>query len=57
MDDSLSSVDAFVAREIMEKCILGVLKNKTRILVTHRLEFTSKADLIVVMKDGKIEKI
>ena len=57
MDDSLSSVDAVVAKEILNKCILGILKNKTRVLVTHRLEFTSKADLVIHMKDGKIEKI
>ena len=54
MDDSLSSVDSVVAKEIFHKCLLGLLKNKTRILVTHRLEFAYKADLVIHMKEGKI---
>jgi ATP-binding cassette, subfamily C (CFTR/MRP), member 10 len=35
LDDPLSSVDVHVARHIMEHCILGQLRDKTRILVTH----------------------
>lgn len=30
------------------------LKNKIRILVTHQLQFIKKADLILVLKDGKM---
>ncbi|KAJ3291659.1 hypothetical protein HDU79_002170 [Rhizoclosmatium sp. JEL0117] len=54
MDDPLSAVDAHVGRFLFENCILGALKDKTRILVTHQLHFLSRADRIVVMRDGEI---
>ncbi|KAJ3128402.1 hypothetical protein HK100_009178 [Physocladia obscura] len=54
MDDPLSAVDAHVGRYLFENCILGALKDKTRILVTHQLHFLSRADHIVVMRSGEI---
>uniref|UniRef100_H2ZZE6 ATP-binding cassette sub-family C member 10 n=1 Tax=Latimeria chalumnae TaxID=7897 RepID=H2ZZE6_LATCH len=54
LDDPLAAVDADVANHLMEKCMLGILKHKTRILCTHRIEFLEKADVIVLMDDGKI---
>ena len=39
MDDPLSALDAHVAKEVFEKCLCGVLKGKTRIFVTNRVEF------------------
>ncbi|KAL3664789.1 hypothetical protein V7S43_009969 [Phytophthora oleae] len=38
LDSPLSAVDAIVQNEIFEKCLLGLLKNKTIILVTHNPE-------------------
>ena len=35
LDDPLSAVDPEVANKIFEDCILGVLKDKVTILVTH----------------------
>ena len=35
LDDPLSAVDRQVASRIFENCILGYLKNKAKILVTH----------------------
>lgn len=52
MDDPLSAVDAQVGRHIVEKCILGLLKNKCRILVTHQLQHVKLVDKIIVMVDG-----
>nr|XP_033794309.1 multidrug resistance-associated protein 7-like isoform X2 [Geotrypetes seraphini] len=54
LDDPLAAVDTDVASHIMEKCILGVLRHKTRILCTHRLEVLDKADILVLMEDGKV---
>ncbi|KAK2580321.1 hypothetical protein KPH14_012558 [Odynerus spinipes] len=51
-DDPLSAVDARVARRIVEDCICGYLKNKTRILVTHQLQFLKCADQVIVMHNG-----
>ena len=33
---------------------MGLLKNKTRILVTHALDFLHLCDKIIVMKEGQI---
>mmetsp|Transcript_42910 Transcript_42910/g.71422 ORF Transcript_42910/g.71422 Transcript_42910/m.71422 type:complete len:1444 (-) Transcript_42910:118-4449(-) len=54
MDDCLSAVDAHVSRHIFEKCLVGVLKGKTRILVTNQLQYLPFVDYVVVMKDGRI---
>ncbi|KAM4693780.1 ATP-binding cassette sub-family C member 10 isoform 1-T2 [Discoglossus pictus] len=54
LDDPLAAVDADVAAHLMEKCILGILNNRTRILCTHRTEMLEKADILVLVRDGKI---
>ncbi|XP_010125265.1 PREDICTED: multidrug resistance-associated protein 7 [Chlamydotis macqueenii] len=56
LDDPLAAVDADVANHLMQKCILGVLKHKTRILCTHRTEFLEKADALLLMDNGRIVK-
>ncbi|XP_060078893.1 ATP-binding cassette sub-family C member 10-like [Ylistrum balloti] len=57
LDDPLAAVDAHVAQHLYERCIMGLLKNKTRILCTHHTKFLGKADLVVVMDDGVITNI
>ncbi|KAK5580820.1 hypothetical protein RB653_000844 [Dictyostelium firmibasis] len=54
MDEPLSAVDPEVANYLFEKCINGMMKNKTRILVTHQIQFIPFADHIVIIKDGSI---
>ncbi|NWY94272.1 MRP7 protein, partial [Loxia curvirostra] len=56
LDDPLAAVDADVAKHIMRKCIFGVLKDKTRVLCTHRTEFLEKADALLLMDNGRIVK-
>ena len=55
MDDPISALDAHVGKNIMYNCIIGYLKGKTRILVTHALQYTSFADRIYYMKNGEIK--
>lgn len=57
LDDPLSSVDDTVAKTIYEKCILGLLKDKTRVLATHRTEYLYDIDRVVYLKNGEISKI
>lgn len=57
MDDCLSAVDPHVARHIFEKCVCDYVQDKTRILVTHQLQFVHMADLIVVMDGGRISEV
>lgn len=56
LDDPLAAVDADVANHLMQKCILGILQHKTRILCTHRTEFLEKADALLLMDNGRIIK-
>lgn len=56
MDDVLSAVDARVGKHIMENCIMGLLKNRTRILATHQLSLIGTADRIIFLNgDGTID--
>lgn len=54
LDDVLSALDSKVGSYIMEETILGVLKGKTIILVTHGLQYLKYSDKIYVMDKGKI---
>lgn len=54
LDDPLAAVDADVAAHLMQKCIMELLRGKTRILCTHRTEFVDKADMMVLMDNGTI---
>jgi len=58
LDDPLSAVDAHVGQHLFEKVIgeEGLLKNKTRILVTHSVKYLPKVDKIYVLKNGEISE-
>ncbi|KAH7859778.1 hypothetical protein Vadar_005341 [Vaccinium darrowii] len=53
-DDPFSAVDAHTGSHLFKECLLGLLRSKTVIYVTHQVEFLPAADLILVMKDGRI---
>ncbi len=57
MDDPLSAVDAHVGRHIFDNAILGLLKDKCRILATHQLWVLNRCDRIIWMDDGKIQAV
>lgn len=57
MDDPLSAVDAHVGRHIFDNAIMGLLKNKARILATHQLWVLNRCDRIIWMEEGKIQAI
>ncbi|CAF4313191.1 unnamed protein product, partial [Rotaria sp. Silwood2] len=52
LDDPLSAVDVQVARHIFEKCILGKLRSKVCILVTHQIQFLKYATKIIFLDKG-----
>ena len=54
LDDPLSAVDSTVGHDIFEKCINGVLDNKTRLMITHNHRALRDAKHIVVMEEGSI---
>ncbi|XP_049916465.1 ATP-binding cassette sub-family C member 3 isoform X4 [Epinephelus moara] len=59
LDDPLSAVDAHVAKHIFDNLIgpEGVLKGKTRILVTHGISFLPQVDNIMVMVEGRVSEM
>eukprot|EP00095_Tigriopus_kingsejongensis_P012175 snap_masked-scaffold1304_size49437-processed-gene-0.4 protein:Tk12175 transcript:snap_masked-scaffold1304_size49437-processed-gene-0.4-mRNA-1 annotation:"multidrug resistance-associated protein 1 isoform x3" len=57
LDDPLSAVDAHVGKAIFTQVLdstEGCLKDKTRVLVTHNVNFLDKMDNIIVLKNGKV---
>lgn len=54
MDDPISALDAHVRMNIMKNVVNGMLKDKTRILVTHAIDFLHMADRIIMMDKGRI---
>ena len=54
MDDPISALDAHVRSQIIKNVYFGTLKDRTRILVTHVINFLSKADHNIMMDQGKI---
>ncbi|GMI65446.1 ATP-binding cassette C3, MULTIDRUG RESISTANCE PROTEIN 3, multidrug resistance-associated protein 3 [Hibiscus trionum] len=53
-DDPFSAVDAHTGSHLFKEVLLNTLCSKTVIYVTHQVEFLPAADLILVMKDGRI---
>ncbi|KAF9183410.1 hypothetical protein BGZ50_004257 [Haplosporangium sp. Z 11] len=58
LDDPLSAVDAHVDQHLWQNLIgpNGLLKDSTRLLITHGIHHLSEADQIVVFKDGTIDE-
>nr|CAB3219630.1 multidrug resistance-associated protein 1-like [Phallusia mammillata] len=56
LDDPLSAVDSHIGKHIFEKVVgkKGLLKDKTRILVTHGVRYLPHVDRIIVLENGKI---
>jgi ATP-binding cassette, subfamily B, multidrug efflux pump len=53
LDDSTSSVDA-ETEHLIRKALEELIKGRTTFIITHRLPIIKNADLILVLKDGRI---
>ena len=53
LDDALSAVDTHTEEEIL-RGLRGVMETRTTFLVSHRISTVKGADLIVVLKEGRI---
>jgi ATP-binding cassette subfamily C (CFTR/MRP) protein 1 len=53
-DDPISALDAHVGQNIMKNLIVKDLHDKTRLLVTHALQYLNYADRIIYMENGEI---
>jgi len=56
LDDSTSAIDSNTEDKI-QRAIRNILKDRTTLLITHRLSQIRWADLIIVLKKGKIASI
>lgn len=54
MDDPISALDANVRKKIFKNVFLKKFEGKTRILVTHAIDFLHFSDRIILMKKGEI---
>ncbi|HEY5073982.1 MAG TPA: ABC transporter ATP-binding protein [Pyrinomonadaceae bacterium] len=53
LDDALSSVDTFTEEKILTR-LRGVMRERTSIIVSHRISTVRQADMICVLDDGRI---
>jgi len=54
MDDPISALDANVKKKIFTNVFNGALKTKTRVLVTHAVDFLHLVDYIILMNNGEV---
>lgn len=54
MDDPISALDANVKKKIFLNVFMKKLKGKTRVLVTHAVDFLHLVDTIIMMKKGEV---
>ena len=47
-------MDVHVGTYIIQECLTGYLKNKTRVLITHNLDYLKYVDYIYIMKRSRI---
>ncbi|CAF4026761.1 unnamed protein product [Rotaria sordida] len=59
LDDPIAAVDPKVAKKIFDECIgpRSLLREKTRIFVTHQIHFLIEADQTIVLKNGRIDEL
>ena len=53
LDDALSAVDTYTEEEILSR-LRGVMRQRTSILVSHRVSTVRGADQILVLDDGRV---
>ena len=56
LDDALSAVDTYTEEEILSR-LRGVMRQRTSIIVSHRVSTVRGADQIVVLDDGRIAEV
>ena len=53
LDDALSSVDTYTEEKILAR-LRGVMRDRTSLIVSHRISTVQNADLICVLDEGRI---
>jgi ATP-binding cassette subfamily B protein len=53
LDDALSSVDTYTEEQILGQ-LRGVMRDRTSLIISHRISTVRDADLICVLDEGRI---
>ena len=53
LDEATSALDS-ESEKLVQEALNSLMKNRTTVLIAHRLSTVQHADLIVVVKDGQI---
>jgi ATP-binding cassette subfamily B protein len=53
LDDALSSVDTYTEEKILAQ-LRGVMRDRTSVIVSHRISTVREADMICVLNEGRI---
>ncbi len=53
LDDALSSVDTYTEERILHH-LHSIMRERTSLIISHRVSTVKEADLIIVLKDGEI---
>src|SRR5581483_8262953 len=56
LDDALSAVDAATEREMLD-ALRGFFRERTTVIVAHRVSTVKDADLIVVLDEGRVVEV
>ncbi|KAE8737217.1 ABC-transporter, subfamily C member 16, partial [Frankliniella occidentalis] len=55
LDDPLSAVDTHVGKHLFDECIVKLLADKARILVTHQVQYLADVSRIAILSNGEIQ--
>jgi ABC-type multidrug transport system fused ATPase/permease subunit len=55
LDDCLSAVDVATEKQLIENLLFGLWKNKTRLLVSHRLSVLPFCDAVWTLQQGRLQ--
>ena len=53
LDDALSSVDTYTEEKILGQ-LRGVMRDRTSVIISHRVSTVREADMICVLDEGRI---
>ena len=54
LDDPLAALDINVSNHIFKDCILSLLSNKVRLMVSHQISHMKLADEVIVLHNGSV---
>jgi ABC-type multidrug transport system fused ATPase/permease subunit len=57
LDDCLRGLDVHVSQAVFEKCLLGYLAGKTRVVATHDEKLVQAADRIILLEGGRCREV